>query len=72
LHRANGGYLILDASKLLTQPYAWEALKRALRAKEIRTESLGQALGMVSTVAIEPEPIPHDLKVVMVGESRNY
>jgi lon-related putative ATP-dependent protease len=72
LHRANGGYLVLDAVKLLTQPYAWEALKRALRAREIRTQSLGQEVGLVSTVAIEPEPIPLEMKVVLIGGRRIY
>ncbi len=52
LHRANGGYLILDARKLLTQPLAWEALKRALRSREVHTEPLGQALGLISTQAL--------------------
>ncbi len=66
-HRANGGYLLLDALKVLSQPFAWEALKRALRSREIRTESLGQALSLISTVSLEPEPIPLDLKVVLVG-----
>jgi lon-related putative ATP-dependent protease len=72
LHRANGGYLILDALKVLTQPFAWEALKRALRSREIRTESLGQALSLISTVSLEPEPIPLDVKIVLVGERRLY
>ena len=71
-HRANGGYLILDALKVLTQPLAWEALKRALRSREIRTESLGQALSIISTVSLEPEPIPLDLKVVLVGQRLIY
>jgi lon-related putative ATP-dependent protease len=72
LHRANGGYLILDALKVLTQPFAWEALKRALRSREIRTESLGQMLSVISTVSLEPEPIPLDLKVVLVGQRFLY
>jgi len=72
LHRANGGYLILDAVKLLTQPFAWEALKRALRAREIRTESLGQVLSLISTASLEPEPIPLDVKVVLVGQRMLY
>ncbi len=72
LHRANGGYLILDALKVLTQPFAWEALKRALRSREIRTESLGQALSLISTVSLEPEPIPLDLKIVLFGDRRLY
>jgi len=72
LHRANGGYLIADALKLLTQPLAWEALKRALRSREVHTESLGQALGLISTQSLEPAPIPLDLKVVLVGQARIY
>ena len=72
LHRANGGYLILDAVKVLTQPFAWEALKRALRAREIRTESMGQMLSLISTVSLEPEPIPLDVKVVLLGQRLIY
>ncbi|MHA1569411.1 MAG: AAA family ATPase, partial [Alphaproteobacteria bacterium] len=72
LHRANGGYLILDARKLLMQPYAWEELKRILRAREIHIESLGQALGLVSTVSLEPEAIPLDTKIVLVGDRMIY
>jgi predicted ATP-dependent protease len=72
LHRANGGYLMLDARKVLMQPFAWEGLKRVLSAREIRIESLGQALSMVSTVSLEPEPIPLNLKVVLLGEPLLY
>ena len=72
LHRANGGYLILDAMKVLQQPFAWEALKRALRSHEIRAESLGQELSLISTVSLEPAPIPLDVKVVMIGERQIY
>ena len=72
LHRANGGYLILDVLKLLQQPYAWEALKRALRSSEIRIEPLGQMLGFLSTSSIEPKPIPLNLKVVLLGDSVFY
>ena len=72
LHRANGGYLILDARQVLLQPYAWDGLKRALRAREIRIESLGKALSMISTVSLEPEPIPLDVKVILVGERLLY
>ena len=72
LHRANGGYLILDAYKMLMQPYAWDALKRSLLSSQIRIESLGQMLSLVSTVSLEPEPIPLDVKVVLVGERLLY
>ncbi|MFQ6018148.1 MAG: AAA family ATPase, partial [Kiloniellaceae bacterium] len=72
LHRANGGYLILDARKLLTRPMAWDGLKQALLAREIRIEPLARALGVLSTGMLEPEPIPLDVKVVLVGERLLY
>jgi len=68
LHRANGGYLLVDAVRLLTQPFAWEGLKRALLRHQIRIESPGEAYGLVSTLSLEPEPIPLKVKVVLVGE----
>ena len=72
LHRANGGYLLLDARKLLLQPFSWEGLKRALSTGEIRTESLGEAYGLISTAALEPEPIPLKVKVVLFGDRILY
>ena len=72
LHRANGGYLVLDALKLLTQPYAWEGLKRVLRAGEIKIESLGQSLSLIDTVSLDPAPVPLDIKIVLVGERILY
>ena len=72
LHRANGGYLILDARKLLMQPYAWEGLKRALYARQVCIESLGQVFSLISTVSLEPMPIPLDLKVVLLGDRLLY
>ncbi|MDO8607147.1 MAG: ATP-binding protein [Phaeospirillum sp.] len=72
LHRANGGYLVMDARKLLMNPFAWEDLKRALRGREIKVESPGQSLGLLSTLSLEPEPIPLDLKVVLIGDPMLY
>lgn len=72
LHRANGGYLVLDIRGLLAQPGAWESLKRVLHAGEIRTESLEQAYGMMSTVSLEPQPIPLDVKIVLLGARHFY
>ena len=72
LHRANGGYLVLEARDLLMQPYSWDGLKRSLEAGEIRIESIGQTLGLISTVSLEPEPIPLDVKVVLLGERLLY
>ncbi|MDH4216870.1 MAG: AAA family ATPase, partial [Gallionella sp.] len=72
LHRANGGYLLLDIRKVLVQPFAWEGLKRALQSREICIESLGQMYSLVSTVSLEPEPIPLDTKVVLFGDRLFY
>lgn len=72
LHRANGGYLVVEVHKVLTQPFAWEGLKRALRANQVCIESLGQALSLVSTVGLEPQPIPLDTKVVLIGDRMFY
>ena len=72
LHKANGGYLVLDAQKLLMKPFAYEELKRVLQAKEIRIESLAQQYSFISTTSLEPEPIPLDVKVVLIGERMLY
>ncbi len=72
LHRANGGYLVIDARKILEQPFAWDALKRALNGKQIDIKSLMQAYSLVSTVSLEPEPIPLDIKVVLIGDRLIY
>lgn len=72
LHRADGGYLMLDAHRVLMQPFAWEGLKRALQSGEVRIESPREALGLVSTVSLEPEPLPLDVKVVLLGERLLY
>ncbi len=72
LHKANGGYLLIDARRLLMEPFAYEALKKALRTRHIRIESLAQLYNVVSTVSLEPEPIPLDLKVILLGERSLY
>lgn len=72
LHRANGGYLVIDALKLLSYPQAWDGLKRALKSRELRIRSLADDIGMLSTVTLEPEPIPLDLKVILIGERTYY
>ena len=72
LHRANGGFLVLDAHKLLSQAYAWDGLKRTLRSGQIRIESLADLVGFSSTVQLEPAPLPLDLKVILIGERIIY
>jgi len=72
LHQANGGYLLLDALDVLSQPLSWGALKRALRAGSIRVEAPGQSLGFVTPSTLEPEAIPLDVKVVLLGDRTLY
>jgi len=72
LHRANGGYLVVEMSGLLANPLAWEAMKRAIKNSSIRTEGMGAQLQMVSTLTLEPEPIPLDLKVLLIGDPMTY
>lgn len=72
LHRANGGYLLIDALKLLREPLAWEALKRALRRRKIIIESPGEFMSLVSTVTLEPDAVPLDVKVLLFGERQLY
>lgn len=72
LHRANGGYLVLDANDLLTKPFAWDALKRALKTACLRVEEMGQELRFAVTTSLEPEPIPLEVKVVLIGDPLIY
>ncbi|MGM0559282.1 MAG: Lon protease family protein, partial [Myxococcota bacterium] len=72
LHRANGGYLLLDARKLLMHGISWEQLKRSLTSAEIRIESARQILGMAQTVSLEPQPLDLNLKVVILGSRELY
>ncbi|HEX9245707.1 MAG TPA: ATP-binding protein [bacterium] len=72
LHRANGGFLILQARDVLTSPFAYEGLKRALRGREIRIEPLGEAFGSLPAATLRPDPIPLDLKVIMIGTPDVY
>jgi lon-related putative ATP-dependent protease len=72
LHCANGGYLLLDARKLLLSPFAWEALKRAVKAREIRIEQPTEMSGLISTQSLDPEPIPLDVRIVLLGDRELY
>lgn len=72
LHRANGGYLIIPARECLLNPYAWEGLKRALKDRALKVEELGTQLSLISTVTLEPEPTPLDVKVVLIGSPLLY
>ncbi|MDR0234057.1 MAG: AAA family ATPase, partial [Zoogloeaceae bacterium] len=72
LHRANGGYLILDAHRLLAQPFAWDGLKRALKSGRIAIEPPAEAQGWSTQVSLRPEEAPCSLKVILIGERHLY
>lgn len=72
LHRANGGFLVLDARDLFTKPYAYDALKRTLKTGEIRIEDVSQQMGFALTTTLEPEPIPFTAKIIILGEPYIY
>ena len=72
LLQANGGYLVLDIHRALSRPFVWEALKQALFARCVRIESPGESYGFVSTTTLKPEPIPLDVKVILIGERWLY
>lgn len=72
LHRANGGYLLLDADKLLEQPYVWDSLKLALKSKQLKMELPQQELGMSNSITQTPQSIPLSVKVVLMGSRELY
>lgn len=72
LHRANGGYLILNARDVLTNPMAWEALKRVLKTKLLYIENMGEQFGMITMASLKPQPIPINVKVILIGNPLIY
>ncbi len=72
LHRANGGFLLLQLNDILMAPLSWEALKRALKGRAVRIENIGEQLGLIPTATLRPEPIPLNAKVVIIGSSVLY
>jgi lon-related putative ATP-dependent protease len=72
LHRANGGYLIIKAIDLLRSLGSWNALKRAIKNKEIRIEDLAEEIGFISTKTLKPIPVPLNIKVVLIGDPYIY
>lgn len=72
LHRANGGYLVLDARQLLSEPFAWEALKRCLENKAISITSAAEILSLLATTSLEPDPIPLNVRIVLIGDRMLY
>lgn len=72
LHEANGGYLIIQAKDLFANKFAWEGMKRALLNKKLQIENIGEHSGLVATTSINPEPIPLNVKVILVGDMNIY
>ncbi|MCH8498570.1 MAG: AAA family ATPase [Marinobacter sp.] len=72
LHKANGGYLLMDAIKVLEQPFVWDGLKRALRARNLQINSLERELTLSGTISLEPTPIPLDVKIVLFGDRETW
>lgn len=71
LHKANGGFLLIDAHKLLLQPFAWDSLKRSLASKQIKIESGGDEFNM-NSISLDPQPIPLDVKIILTGSEELY
>ncbi|HDS1736474.1 MULTISPECIES: ATP-binding protein [Pseudomonas] len=72
LHRANGGFLILEAEKMLGEPFVWDGLKRALQSRKLKMESPLGELGRVATVSLTPQMIPLNVKLVIIGSRQLY
>jgi lon-related putative ATP-dependent protease len=72
IHEANGGYLILQAKDLLSDPFAWDALKKVLKHKEAVVENIGEQYRMVPAVTLRPEPIPTEIKIILIGSPLHY
>jgi len=72
LHRANGGFLVLPIAEVLQTPFTWESLKRALRGQQVQIEEYAEQIGLFSTKSLKPQPIPLQIKVVLVGKPMLY
>lgn len=72
LHQANGGYIIFQMKDLLTNPACYEALKKALRVKELAIENVAEQRNSMVLISLKPEPIKLDLKVLLVGNANMY
>src|SRR5262249_12449264 len=72
LHRANDGYLIVQARDVLSSPFAWDGLKRALRDEELRIENIGEQVSPAPTATLKPIPIRLDVKFILIGDIDTY
>lgn len=71
LHQANGGFLLIDARKLLMQPFAWDSLKRAIASKLIKIEAPSEETSF-TTISLDPQPIPLNVKIILTGDAELY
>ena len=71
-HKANGGYLIVQAQDVLSNPFSWDAIRRVVKTKEIAIEAVREQTGAIAAPSLKPEPIPVDVKVIMIGSSYYY
>ena len=72
IHKANGGYLVLHVNDVLKNFYVWDSLKKVLKNCEIKVENIGRVLGITNTETLQPQPIPVDIKVVLIGDAWYY
>ncbi len=72
LHLANGGYLLLNASDVLTNPAVWPALKRAIKTREVRIEDPFEQFGLIAPQGLKPQPVPIDIKIILIGDGMLY
>ena len=72
MHKANGGYIIFQAKDLLTNGICYEELKRVLRVKELSIDNAREQRSSMAMISLKPEPIPLDLKVILIGNSSLY
>lgn len=72
IHRANGGFLVIDAESLLRNMLSWEALKRVIENREIKISEVAQEMSLFNTISVEPEPIPVDIKIILIGSPQIY
>ncbi|HEY9089887.1 MAG TPA: ATP-binding protein [Anaerolineaceae bacterium] len=72
LHRANGGYLVIPVEEMLRNPFSWDGLKRALKNHQISIEDPSERAGLPVTRTLQPEPIPLDIKIVLIGQPGTY
>lgn len=72
LHKANGGYLLLDVEQLIDQPYVWDSLKQAIKFAKLKTELPQQDVGMVNAITLQPQPIDLQVKIILLGSRDLY